>query len=318
MFLWPSQQKRRMLLYDIAKKQASGVDKVASSNDGTWLDIERPSLSQLREVSVLTGIDVNVLHHAIDDDEHPRVSEAGKYTIIVLRVPFVSDDGSMTTSCAMLLGKKRLISLHMQPLNRIRQTAMEPIHAKTPGEVFFHIIDEVLRQYFSLSEVMDNHLDEVEEEIFKGTDNDEVIQEVFHIKKSLIFLYKAATANRELLLKLENGAAPQLGSKELVKMRYLYHDNIQLIDMLETLRELVTSTMEIYMSSISNKLNEDVKRLTVYGSLVLVPTLIASIYGMNFRNMPELYWNFGYVFALGLMLVSVVITWWHFKRKKWV
>jgi len=103
----------------------------------------------------------------------------------------------------------------------------------------------------------------------------------------------------------------------------LYNDVTQLIDMEGTYRDILTGTLDIYLSSISNNLNQVMKTLTIVASFVLIPTLISGIYGMNFSkaspyNMPELYWQYGYFFALGLMLFSIIFTYIFFRKKGWL
>ena len=98
----------------------------------------------------------------------------------------------------------------------------------------------------------------------------------------------------------------------------MYDDITQLIDMETTYRDILTGTLDIYMSAVSNNMNVVVKKMTAYGSLILVPTLISGIYGMNFRHMPELGWGYGYYLALLMMLISVVILYYYFDKNDWI
>ena len=100
--------------------------------------------------------------------------------------------------------------------------------------------------------------------------------------------------------------------------RDLHYDVTELIEMETTYRDILSGTLEIYVSTISNNLNEVMKKLTVYGSYILVPTLIAGIYGMNFQHMPEIPWIWGYPFALGLMVFTVILMHSGFKRMGWI
>ena len=104
----------------------------------------------------------------------------------------------------------------------------------------------------------------------------------------------------------------------LKKYRYLYSDTTQLIDMVSTYRELLTGALDIYLSSTSNNMNNIMKKLTIITSFTMIPTLIASSYGMNFRSIPELSWKFGYPFAILLMALSVILTYLYFKKMEWI
>ncbi|MFW5746506.1 MAG: magnesium transporter CorA family protein, partial [Nanoarchaeota archaeon] len=176
----------------------------------------------------------------------------------------------------------------------------------------------MMRVYQKVADIMEDHLDELEDLIFADPTDKEVVREIFSIKKTLIYFYKALTANREVVLALQKGYSGYIGKKHFGQLQFIYHDITQLIDLIETLREIITSTLEIHVSGISNRLNEAMKKLTVYGSIILIPTLIASIYGMNFRYMPELHWRYGYFFSLGLMAVSSLAIYLYFRRNEWI
>jgi magnesium transporter len=137
-------------------------------------------------------------------------------------------------------------------------------------------------------------------------------------------VHKALTANREVVVNIEKGYLSRIDKEEEAKYKFIYNDIVQLIDMNETYRDVLTGALEIYLTTISNNLNHTVKRLTAWGSLILIPTLIASIYGMNFHdtaspfNMPELQWKYGYFFALGLMALSTILLYFYFRKKDWI
>ena len=311
-----------LTLYHIRKKSYEEHDELPRLSKNTWLDVENPTAAQLRRLAKRLDVTYRELHHAIDDEEHPRVSSIGEYAQIVFRVPYITEDDTITTSCAFLINKERLISIHEKPYNLLHDVAGSLADGdgavKTPGELLCHVLSEVMRKYFKISDVLEEHLDDLEEMIFNDPANDAIVQEIFTMKKTIIYLYKSLTANREVIMALERGYGQDLKKSELNQMRYIYHDVVQLIDMIETLREIVTSTLEIHVSGISNRLNISMKRLTVYGSIVLIPTLIASIYGMNFRFMPELHWRYGYLFSLALMAASAIGVYCYFRWKEWI
>ena len=138
------------------------------------------------------------------------------------------------------------------------------------------------------------------------------------IKKVLIYFHRSLIANREVIAGIEKEYLNEIKKKELKRFRELYNDVIQLIDMSETYREILTGSLDMYLSTISNNMNLSMKRLTVYATFILLPTLISGLYGMNFRYMPELYWPWGYWYALGLMALSVILLFIFFKKKKWI
>jgi len=130
------------------------------------------------------------------------------------------------------------------------------------------------------------------------------------------------TGNREVIAGIEKEYVMHIEKKNVKLFRNIYNDVVQLIDMVSTNREILTGAMDIYLSSISNSMNVIMKTLTIISAFVLIPTLISGVYGMNFAggglNMPELTWRYGYVFALLLMLVSVLVLFIWFKKRKWL
>ena len=125
-------------------------------------------------------------------------------------------------------------------------------------------------------------------------------------------------ANREVIASIEKEYLTEIDKAGAKRFRTLYNDTVQLVDMSATYRDILTGTLDTYLSSVSNNLNQIMKTLTIGASFVLVPTLIASIYGMNFKFMPELHWKYGYIFSIGIMALSVFATWLFFKRKNWI
>jgi magnesium transporter len=142
----------------------------------------------------------------------------------------------------------------------------------------------------------------------------------------LIHIHKALIANRDVISAIEKRYLEEFKDEDLRSFRDLYHDTAQLIDLVSTSRDVLTSILDMYLSSVSNNMNKVVKTLTALSAFVLIPTLIASIYGMNFHggdgahpwNMPELYWQHGYLFALGLIALSFIGTFIYFKKKDWL
>jgi len=133
-------------------------------------------------------------------------------------------------------------------------------------------------------------------------------------------------SNRETVSQIVKQNVLHLNNKDVLNFEDISNDINQLIDMVNTHKEILTGALEIHASTISNQMNDVIKKLTVVASFAMIPTLIASIYGMNFGgptgqstwNMPELAWAYGYPFALGLMVVSCIALFWWFKKNRWL
>ena len=166
-------------------------------------------------------------------------------------------------------------------------------------------------------DLLEDRVESVEDMLLKTQDT-KIVHTIFSIKKKMIYLHKSLLANREVISGIEKEYVKQISKKDAKRFRDIYNDIVQLIDMGDTYREILTGILDTHLTSISNSLNEVIKKLTVYASFVLVPTLISGIYGMNFRVMPEIYWQYGYAFSLGLMAVSIFALYIFFNQKKWI
>ena len=109
-----------------------------------------------------------------------------------------------------------------------------------------------------------------------------------------------------------------LDRKDLSKFRLLHSDFTQLVELTVTYRDILTTTIEVYLSVVSNNLNITVKKLTAWGAIILLPSIVSGIYGMNFKYLPEAEWRYGYLFALAIMLAMVLVSYIYFKRKEWL
>jgi magnesium transporter len=149
------------------------------------------------------------------------------------------------------------------------------------------------------------------------------LQRIHELKREMIFLRRSVWPLREIIGSLERDEVPLIQESTHIYLRDLYDHTIQVMDMIKTFRDMISGMLDVYLSSISNKMNEIMKVLTIFAVIFIPLTFIAGIYGMNFNpeksplNMPELNWYFGYPFALGLMVMAGVGMLYYFKRKKW-
>lgn len=295
-----------------------------------WADCTAPSEEELKIISENTNIALDELNEVLDQEERPKVSDLENYSLIIIRTPWDENGIVSTLPIAIFVSKTKnnVITLTLQETKAIKRIKellklnKIELYEKGVGYFTYSLIDEMLSEYFATIDRIEEAIDEIEEEVVQRPGKS-TIEKIFAIKKTLIFFHRALTANREVISSIEKEYITQIDKKNIKRFRNLYNDAIQLIDTETTYRDILTGTLDIYLSSVSNNLNQVLKTLTVITSFVLVPTLIAGIYGMNFTNesplnMPELHWKYGYFFALGLMVLSTAGMYWFFKRKKWI
>ena len=318
----------------VYKFQKGGV-KAGSLNDlgstsKCWAECINPTKNELKDISEKAKIQLNELKNVLDEEERPKVSDLENYSLIIVRTPFIEHDEIITTPVSIFISKNKnnviTITLkEVKSINKVKQLiASKKIDIYEKGISFFtyRLLDEVLDAYFSILDTLEEKIDYIEDKVIEKPDK-LTVEHIFSVKKTLIFFHRALTANREVISSIEKEYVVNIDKKNIKRFRALYNDVTQLIDMEGTYRDILTGTLDIYLSSVSNNLNQAMKTLTIVASFVLIPTLISGIYGMNFArnspyNMPELYWQYGYFFALGLMLLSIIFTYIFFRRKGWL
>jgi len=318
----------------VYKFQKGGV-KAGSLNDlgsssKCWTNCINPTKKELKDISEKAKISLSELKNVLDEEERPKVSDLENYSLIIVRTPWVQHDEILTTPISIFISKNRnnVITITLKEVNSVKKIKelidSKKIDIYEKGISFFtyRLIDEVLDTYFSILDILEEKIDMIEDKVVEKPDK-LTVQHIFSVKKTLIFFHRSLTANREVISAIEKEYVANIDKKNIKRFRALYNDVTQLIDMEGTYRDILTGTLDIYLSSISNNLNQVMKTLTIVASFVLIPTLISGIYGMNFSkaspyNMPELYWQYGYFFALGLMLTSIIFTYIFFRKKGWL
>jgi magnesium transporter len=205
----------------------------------------------------------------------------------------------------------------VERLHKLTGTARLHLYEKGVGHFVYRYLDEILLSYFAIMDRVEERIDAVEVRVFRRPERP-TAKEIFSLKKILIYFHKALAANREVVTAIEKEYLKQIPKKDQKKFRNLYNDVVELLDLTSTYRDILTGTLDVYLSTVSNNLNHIMKKLTALASFVLIPTLITGIYGMNFAVMPELNWRYGYFMALGLMIFSVALLYMYFKKKDWI
>jgi len=306
----------------VYKFQKGGV-KSGSLNDlgsssRCWADCINPTKKELKDISEEAKIPLNELKNVLDGEKRPKVSDLENYSLIIVRAPSIERDEISTTPLSILNNIITITLKKVTALDKINQlVAAKKIDLYEKGISFFtyRIIDEVLDTYFLIFDTLEDKIDVIEDKVIEKPDKT-TVKSIFIIKKTLIYFHKALTANREVISAIEKEYVANIDKKNIKRFRALYNDVTQLID-------TGGGTLDVYLSSVSNNLGHVMKTLTLISAFVLIPTLISGIYGMNFNNastynMPELYWQYGYFFALGLMLFSMITTFIFFRKKGWL
>jgi magnesium transporter len=292
-----------------------------------WIDATAPTEEELATISKLFGISKSDLDNVMDQEERSRIEEHDHYKLIILRAPIKLDKKVGTTPIGIFITRNNILTIHKKNI----RTTVE-IHNNSEilnhGVQYFilRLIDKMISTYFKLLQKVDDEIEQLEEKVFEHSGK-RTAMHIFQLKKTLTYFQRSLLANRETISQIIKSNILHLDKKDMLNFGDSLNDIHQLIDMTNTHKEILSGALEIHASTLSNQMNNVMKRMTVIGSFVLIPTMIASIYGMNFGqpitgesiwNMPELAWAYGYPFALGLMALSCVALYAYFKKKKWM
>jgi len=307
----------------------SGNLKDLGNSSKCWAECINPTPKELKDISSVAKIPLHDLKEALDKEERPKVSELEHYSLIVIRAPWMDHNAIKTTPITIFISKHKnnVITISLKELHsadNIRElikTNKINMYKESISFFTYKFLDEIFDTYFSVLDILEEKIDHIEDVVIEKPEKMKV-HDIFLVKKALIFFHKALTANREVVASIEKEYIKHIDKKNVKRFRNLYDEATQLIDMEGTYRDILTGTLDIYLSSVSNNMNKVMKTLTVGASFILIPTLISGIYGMNFYFMPEINSSlgieFGYYFALGLMVFSVVVSYLFFKKKGWM
>ena len=188
------------------------------------------------------------------------------------------------------------------------------------GFLLYCLLDELVDGYFGEAEQAEDALEIIEETLFDiGPPSDGTLQqELLELRRSMITFRRRVVPLRDVVLSLLRREVPWIEEASIVYFEDVFDHLLRVVDQIDTQRELMGNVVDASLALTSNRMNEVMKKMTSWGAILIVATLIAGIYGMNFTDMPELHWRFGYYGALGLMLVTTSFLYLYFRRKKWL
>lgn len=304
------------------------IEPARQAHPFVWLQVE--GLGDDRMLLALR--DMFKLHRLAMEDvvnvhQRPKIEEYADSLYIVMRLP-VQSDSVHSEQLSLFIGGNFVITFEerdndaLEPVKERLRKKIGLIRGLGVDFLAYAIIDAVIDRYFPILETIGDQIEAVETQMLESPRR-ELINRVYCLKQDLLALRRCVWPSRDALNSLVRDPFPQLGAETRVYMRDVYDHIIQIMDHVETDRELVSDLRDLYLTNLSNRANEIMKVLTLLGSIFLPMNFIAALYGMNFNtdspyNMPELNWRLGYPFALTIMLsisISMLIFFW---RKGWI
>ena len=273
------------------------------------------------------GIHPLTLEDIVNTAQRPKTEEFDDYFFVVLKMMTYNEAHHEIEieTLSLVLGKNFVISFQehegvgddFEPARDRIRTAKGRIRRMAADYLAYALMDAVVDAYFVALERIGDHIEMIEDEIV-ASPMPAHMQELHRLKREILFLRKCVWPLREEISSLLKTESPLIREGTRVYLRDVYDHTIRVIDMVETCRDILTSMHDTYLSSVSNRMNEVMKVLTIIATIFIPLTFIVGVYGMNFDNMPELQWHWGYYGIWGFMITVSVSMIVYFRRQRWL
>ncbi len=271
------------------------------------------------------------LHRLVTEDlmsvvQRPKVEDYGDYLFVVAKMLTYDEKEAkvVTEQVGLIVGQDFLLSFQegiqgdVFPLIRDRLRAGRGMIRKRGVDYLaYSLLDALVDGYFAVLEKLGDRIDLLEEELI-ARPGEAIMKQLYELKREFLFLHKAVWPLREVIASLERRESPLIQEATAPYLRDVYDHVVQAIDSVEIYRDMLSTMLDLYLSIVSYRLNEVMKVLTVIATIFMPLTFIAGLYGMNFKNMPELEWHNGYFLVLGLMASVAAGMLFYFRRRKWL
>lgn len=289
-----------------------------------WIDVDGVhDTGVIQAVGDAVGIHPLTLEDIANTSQRPKIEDYRDYLYVAVRMLAPGDGEFRSEQVSLVLGRGYVVSFQEQPgdvFERIRErlrAGAGRLRSAGPDYLFYALLDAIVDGYFSVIEVFGERIEVVEEEVVADPDRG-TLQAIYALKRSLIALRRSVWPLREAVAQLERGESPLIGEQTLVYFRDVYDHTIEVAETVETYRDTMSGTLDVYLSSQSSRMNEIMKVLTVIATIFIPLTFIAGVYGMNFAYMPEISHPWGYPLALASMAAVAAAMLVYFRKRNWI
>lgn len=292
----------------------------------TWVNVDGlHEIQTVEKIAACFGVHPLIIEDILNTDQRLKVDIFDEYLFLVVKMLSSTPDTQEIDieQVSIILGKNFVLTFQenigdiFDPVrNRIRLNK-GTIRKTGADHLAYALIDAIVDNYFKILESVGEEIGDIEETLIANP-NPDVLRRIYILKREMIYLRKSVWPLREIINSLARGESPLLSDTINIFLRDLYDHTIQVIDTVETYRDMLSGMLEAYHSGISSRMNEIMKFLTIIGTIFIPLTFVVGIYGMNFEYMPELKWKLGYfgVMALTVLIGGSLLL--YFKKKKWI
>jgi magnesium transporter len=307
---------------------AAACAEYAGKTTVTWVNVDGlHDVAVIEQVGKCFQAHPLILEDIVNTSQRPKLDfEKDKYLFLVLKMFQTDLAGEVVPEqVSLLLNRYAVVSFQEQKregdvFDSVRKRLRNGegrIRQAGPDYLAYSLLDAVVDGYFGVVEQFGERVEDLEEELV-GSPGPGALQRIYALRSQLLALRKAIWPLREVVSGLQRGDSPLIAADTQIYLRDLYDHIFQVMDTVETLREMVAGMLDIYLSSISNRLNEVMKVLTMFSTIFIPLTFVVGLYGMNFVYMPELRSRWGYPGVLAVMALVSVTMLFYFRRKKWI
>jgi magnesium transporter len=313
----------------IEEKELKKIEDVLhykSTESITWININGlNNINEIQKIGENYDIHPLTLEDIVNLSQRPKIDEYDDYLFIVLKMLYYNENEDIVTEqVSFVLGNNYVLTFQEAEgdvfdsvRDRIRFNKGR-IRGLGSDYLLYALVDSVTDHYFAIIETLGNKIEDLEDNLFNGQSQNEISVQIQNLKREILRVRRAIFPLREIINRIEKTESKLILSKTLHYYRDIYDHIIQVSENIDIYREMIWGLMDMYMTSISNKMNEVMKVLTIIATIFIPLTFIAGIYGMNFENIPELKYKYGYFVLWGIMIVLFIGMIFYFKRKKWL
>ena len=293
----------------------------------TWVDVEGVhKVTMLKKLGERFGLHPLVVEDILNTEERAKMEDFGDYILIVLKIPYYYDsksNGIEIEQISLILGPNFLVSFQererdvFRPIREQLRNDKGRIRKLGADFLAYALVDSIVDTCFTVLEELGESMESLEQEVVINP-LPETSQMIHNLKREMILMRKSVWPFREIVGVLEKGQSPLIHDSTKIFLSDVYDHTIEVIETVEIFRDMLSSILDLYISSVSNKTNEVMKVLTIIATIFIPLTFITGIYGMNFTYMPELGWRWGYpvvwlvVIGIGMAMLM------YFRKKKWL
>jgi magnesium transporter len=296
----------------------------------TWINVEGLSdLSLIESLGTHFKLHPLSLEDVLNCGQRPKVEDYDDYEFVILKSLHSATEGLEVEQISLFLGHNYVITFQQQagdsfePVRERIRKGKGLIRRAGADYLAYALIDALIDEFFPVLEQYGEKIEAMEDELVDRP-TPQTVHQIHALKRDLLTLRRAAWPERDLVNSLLRAESPLIHAETKVFLRDCYDHMVQAMDMVETYRELAAGMLDVYLSSVSNRMNEIMKVLTIIATIFIPLSFISGVYGMNFDtsvsrfNLPELHWRYGYFYSLGLMLAVALGLLSYFRKKGWL